>query len=81
MTKDQIDSIKAIAFTLADGVAIVFPVTASVVAIVEKAVNLLEDAGLAPHELTPEQATAVAAGIAAVRASAVTEYLASTKKT
>lgn len=75
MTKDQLDSVKSIAFTLADGVAVVFPIAAPAIKIVEDVINTLETAGLASVVMTEEQATAIAAGMAAAKAAAVQEYV------
>lgn len=56
------------------GAAIVFPVAAPFVAGIEAIIKAAEDIGIVPHELPAEQAQAIAAGMAAARASAVTGF-------
>jgi len=67
-------TVKSIVFTAADGIAYVYPVAAPLVAVIEKIVNLLDDSGAFPQVLSEEQQTAMIAGMAAARASAVTSY-------
>lgn len=67
-------TVKSIVFTAADGIAYVYPVAAPLVAVIEKIVNLLDDSGAFPQVLSAEQQTAMIAGMAAARASAVTSY-------
>ncbi len=57
-----------------DGAAVVFPVIAPFVAIIERLVEVAEAHGVIPHELPAEQVAAMAAGMAAARASAVTSW-------
>lgn len=72
--------VQRVVFALADGAAVVFPVAAPFVAIVEQFILAAEAAGLVAEEMSPEQATAMLAGMAAARASAVTSYVASRGK-
>ena len=74
MTRDQLDSIQSVAFGLADGVAVVFPVSPPFVAAIEAIVKAAEDHGIVPYEMSAEQAAAIAAGMAAHDASKLTEF-------
>lgn len=70
----KLEQVQSIAFALADGAAVVFPVAAPLIAGIEAIILAAEQAGIAPHELSAEQAQAIAAGMAAARASAVTSF-------
>ena len=66
--------VRSLVFAGLDGVAYVFPVTAPFVPVIEKVFDLLNDAGAFPQVLSPEAQTAMLAGMAAAKASAVTSY-------
>jgi hypothetical protein len=61
-------------FTLADGVAVIYPISLPFIKIAEATVAALEGSGCQPTVLTHEQAVAMSAGMAAARASAVVSY-------
>src|ERR1043165_7652090 len=66
--------IQNMVFTLADGAAVIFPVSLPFIKIAEDAIKALEGAGISPTVISKEQAGAMAAGMAAARASAVVSY-------
>jgi len=66
--------IEGFALKLADGATVLFPEVAPFVAVLEMLLDVANEYGIVPHELPTEQAQAIAAGMAAARASAVTSY-------
>ena len=66
--------IEGIALKLADGATVLFPEAAPFVAVLEMLLDVADEYGIVPHELSVGQAQAIAAGMAAARASAVTSY-------
>jgi hypothetical protein len=68
----KVDQIKSVAFLLADGAAVAFPAIGPFVAIAEKLIEEADRLGIVPHELSAEQVAAIASGMAAARASAIT---------
>ncbi len=63
-----------------DGAAVVLPVIAPFVNILERLVEVAQEHGVIMTELPAAQAEAMAAGMAAARASAVTSFQAHAKK-
>jgi len=80
MTKEQLESIESIVFKLADGAAVVYPAIGPFVAILEKLLDVANEHGIVPVELSVEQRASIAAGMAAAKASAVMSYRAHEKK-
>jgi len=80
MTKDQLDAAESIVVTLADGAAVIFPAAGPFVVILEKLLDVANEHGIVPVELSVEQRASIAAGMAAAKASAVTSYRAHEKK-
>jgi len=77
MTNEQIEAIESITLSLAGGVAVIYPPSAPVVALVKGVLSFWHESGIqlgTPYELSAEQAAAIAAGLAAAKASAVTSY-------
>lgn len=75
--------IQNLIFIGADTVARIYPVAAPIIAMVEDIITKLEAVGIIPIEVkgaSPEQLAAMAAGMAAARSSAVTEYKEQVKK-
>ena len=72
MTSDEIKTIESIAFALADGAKVIFPVAAPMISIIEDLVSAANLAGVVPTMISKEEQSAIAAGIAAGQASAVT---------
>ncbi len=66
------EQIKSIALLLADGAAVAFPAIGPFVAIAGKLLDEADRLGIIPHELSVEQAGAIAAGMAAHDASLLT---------
>ena len=66
--------VQNMAFSLADGIAVVYPVSLPFIKIAEAAIRALDLAGIQPTVISTEQATAIQAGMAAARASAVVAY-------
>ncbi len=64
--------VEGFALKLIDGTAKVFPVTAPIMVLIEGIIELADEYGIIPHELPAAQAQAMAAGLAALRASAIT---------
>ena len=73
MTNEQIEAIESITLSLAGGVAVIYPPAAPIVAILRYWMHAGIDFGT-PYELSAEHAGAIAAGLAAAKASAVTSY-------
>jgi len=71
MTFD-VAQVEGIALKLLDGTAKVFPVTAPIVVLIEEILAVADEYGIIPHELPADQVQAMAAGLAALRASAIT---------
>ncbi len=63
-----------------EGAAVVLPVIQPFVAILERLVEVAEEHGIIMTELPKAQAEAMASGMAAARASAVTSFQAHAKK-
>ena len=77
MTKEQIESIESITLGIASGVAVAYPPSAPIVAMVKTALNYFMEHGYTfgiPVEISAEHAAAIAAGIAAMKSSAVTSF-------
>lgn len=70
MTK--LEQVESIVFLLADGAAVAFPAIGPFVAIAEKLLEAADQHGVVPVEISAAQRDAIAAGMAAARASAVT---------
>jgi len=70
--KVDVKQVEGFAVKLLDGTAKVFPVTAPIVVLIEGILELADEYGIIPHELPAEQVAAMAAGLAALRASAIT---------
>ena len=66
--------IQNMVFHLADGLAVIYPVSLPFVKIAEAAILALEGAGITPTIVSAEQLTAIQAGMAASRASSVVSY-------
>jgi len=66
--------IEGVALKLANGATVLFPGARPFVAVLEMLLEVADEYGIFPHELPAEQAQAIAAGMAAARASAVTSY-------
>ncbi len=64
--------VEGFALKLLDGTAKVFPVTAPIMVLIEGIIELADEYGIIPHELPAAQVQAMAAGLAALRASAIT---------
>lgn len=83
MTNEQIEAIESITLSLAGGVAVIYPPSALFVTLIKSALQYWKHIGTdvgTPHELSAEQAGAIAAGLAAAKASAVTSYKESNEK-
>lgn len=80
MTKEQIEKVVNVAFDLADGTKVIFPVIAPFVSAIESIVKAAMNHGVEPVVITPEQQAAIAAGMAAAKSSAVTTYIEKKKK-
>lgn len=80
MTSGQLAALEAIVIVTKEGVAIAYPPAAPLVALLAQFVDEAAKRGITPAELSIEQVTAIAAGMAAARASAVTEYQARHKE-
>ncbi len=63
-----------------EGAAVVLPVISPFVTILENLIEVAEEHGIIMTELPAEQVAAMAAGMAAARASAVTSFQAHAKK-
>ncbi len=74
-----VDDIEGFALKLADGATVLFPEVKPFVAVLEMLLDVADEYGIIPHELSVEQGQAIAAGMAAARASAVTSYRAHAK--
>lgn len=68
----KLEDVESVVLTLAGGVALVYPPAAPIVAALKALVEAAQEHGITPHELSVEQSGAIAAGMAAARASAVT---------
>jgi hypothetical protein len=64
--------VEGFALKLIDGTAKVFPVTAPIMVLIKGILEVADEYGIIPHELPAEQVAAMAAGLAALRASAIT---------
>ena len=80
MTRNKINQVQSIAFMLADGSAVAFPIIAPFVSAIEAIILAAENHGVVPVEMSVEQRNAIAAGMAAAKSSAVTEFIAKTYK-
>ncbi len=74
MTKEQIESIESVTLGIAGGVAVIYPPSAPIIGLIKAAIAAWGEIGAlgTPYELSAEQAAAIAAGIAAIKASAAT---------
>ncbi len=75
-----VDDIEGFALKLANGATVLFPEAKPFIAVLEMLLDVADEYGIIPHELPSEQAEAIAAGMAAARASAVTSFQAHAKK-
>ena len=73
MTPDQIKTAESIAVAVGGGLTLIFPVSAPLVVVIEKLATAALEAGITPtYVMSAEQASAQAAGIEALKTSAVT---------
>lgn len=79
MTREQILTIQNIAFDLADGTVMFLPAIGPIVTLIEDIFKVAEDNFVTPYQASSQQLAAIAAGMAAARASAIATYNAHTK--
>jgi hypothetical protein len=72
MTNEQLSTVEGIVVTLANGVAYFYPPAAPLVTAIRGLIEAAEEHGIIPTELPDGQLAAIAAGMAAARASAIT---------
>ncbi len=77
MTKEQIESIESVALTIIGGAAVIYPPSAPIVSFIKTTLQYFLENGYGfgtPYELSAGQAAAIAAGMAAAKAGAVTSF-------
>jgi len=72
MTHDQLAAIEGIIVTTAKGVSYFYPPATPLVTAIRGLIEAAEEHGIIPTELPEGQLAAIAAGMAAARASAIT---------
>jgi len=72
MTSEQLSTVEGIVVTLANGAAYLYPPAAPLVTAIRMLLEAAEEHGILPTEVPSEQLAAIAAGMAAARASAIT---------